>query len=249
MLRAVIATCALAGVAAADPVAVGPGTYRPTFPASPAEAAVPVAKFWLDRDPVTNAEFLAFVRANPAWRRNRVRALRADAGYLAAWNAADALGDAPPRAPVVHVSWYAARAFCAWRGGRLPVEKEWELAAQANETSRDARGDRATQDRILAWYAEPTPARLPEVGRRTNAWGVRDLHGLVWEWIEDFNAALVTADSRSTGDQFCGGAAAKSQDPTAYATFMRLAFRSSLEARFTTPILGFRCAYDEETAR
>jgi formylglycine-generating enzyme required for sulfatase activity len=111
---------------------------------------------------------------------------------------------------------------------------------------RDARGDRGTQEQILGWYAELAPDVLPDVGRRKNAWGVRDLHGLVWEWIEDFNAALVTADSRSPGkDMFCGGAAAKSQDPTAYATFMRLAFRSSLEARFTTAMLGFRCAYEE----
>jgi formylglycine-generating enzyme required for sulfatase activity len=217
-------------------IAFGPGTYRPTFPASPAEAEVAVAKFWLDRDPVTNAEYLAFVRAVPQWRRDRVKALHADAQYLAHWGAADGLGEAPPRAPVVRVSWFAARAFCAWRGGRLPREKEWELAAAV---------DRTTQAQILAWYAKPTPARLPDVGR-ANVPGARDLHGLVWEWIEDFNAALVSADSRSTGDMFCGGAAAKSQDPAAYATFVRLALRSALEARFTTPLLGFRCAYDRE---
>jgi formylglycine-generating enzyme required for sulfatase activity len=221
----------------ASAIALGPGVYRPTFPASPTEATVKVARFWLDRDPVTNAQFLLFVNASPAWRRDRISRLRADAQYLAHWAAPDALGDAPPNAPVVRVSWFAARAYCAAQGGRLPVEAEWEFAAQ---------GDRATQAQILAWYAEKTPARLPDVGRRTSAFGVRDLHGLVWEWIEDFNAALVTADSRSTGDTFCGGAAARSQDPTAYATFMRLAFRSSLEAQFTTPMLGFRCAYDKD---
>jgi formylglycine-generating enzyme len=218
-------------------VAIGPGTYRPVFPASPAEAQVPVAKFWLDRDPVTNAQYLAFVQAKPEWRRDRVKALRADGRYLAHWASPDSLGDARPGAPVVHVSWYAARAYCTWRGGRLPVEKEWELAAETTP---------ADQKRIVAWYAELAPARLPDVGRSSNARGLRDMHGLVWEWIEDFNGSLVTADSRSTGDMFCGGAAAKSQNPAAYATFMRLAFRSSLEARFTTPLLGFRCAYDEE---
>jgi sulfatase modifying factor 1 len=214
----------------ATAIAIGPGVYRPTFPASPSEAEVAVAKFWLDRDPVTNAEFLAFVTAHPQWRRDRITRVRADENYLAHWN-----GSEPPNAPVVHVSWFAARAFCAARGGRLPLEAEWEFAAQV---------DRATQAQILAWYAEPTPKRMPDVGRRTSASGIRDLHGLVWEWIEDFNSALVTADSRSTGDMFCGGASARSQDPSAYATFMRLAFRSSLEGRFTTPVLGFRCAYD-----
>ncbi len=245
MLAKVALVLAFASVASAEPVAIGPATYRPIFPASPSEAAVSVAKFRLDRDLVTNAQYLAFVRANPTWRRDRVKPLYAEAGYLAHWAAPDALGDAPANAPVVRVSWFAARAYCTWRGGRLPVEKEWELAAAANEHERDARHDRATQERILAWYAELAPAQLPAVGRTTNAYGVRDMHGLVWEWIEDFNAALVTADSRATGEMFCGGAAAKSQDPTAYATFLRLAFRSSLEARFTLPLLGFRCAYEQ----
>jgi formylglycine-generating enzyme required for sulfatase activity len=244
MKRAVL-VLAFTSVASAAPVPVGPGTYRPVFPASPSETTVKVEKFWLDREPVTNAQFLAFVREQPAWRRDRIKAVRADASYLTHWGAADALGDAPPNAPVVHVSWFAARAYCAARGGRLPVEKEWELAGAANETTRDASRERATQERILAWYAAPAPERMPDVGQRTNVWGVRDLHGLVWEWIEDFNAALVTADSRSS-EMFCGGASAKSQDPSAYATFMRLAFRSSLQARFTTAQLGFRCAYDKE---
>jgi formylglycine-generating enzyme required for sulfatase activity len=213
-------------------IAIGPGIYRPTFPASPSEAAVPVAKFWIDRDLVTNAEFLAFTLQHPEWRRDRVKRIFADAEYLAQWGTAWR-----PNAPAVNVSWFAARAYCASRGGRLPVEKEWELAAMTS--------DPATEKQLLAWYAETTH-ELQDVGHTTNALGVRDAVGLVWEWIEDFNAALVTADSRSTGDMFCGGAGAKSQDPTAYASFMRLAFRSSLEARFTLPVLGFRCAYDKE---
>jgi formylglycine-generating enzyme required for sulfatase activity len=169
----------------------------------------------------------------------------ADARYLAQWSHADALGDAPPNAPVVHVSWFAARAYCAWRKGRLPDEKEWELAA----APRDAAAERATRARILAWYAQLAPRVLPDVGQHTDPSGISDLHGLIWEWIEDFNAALVSADPRNPArDLFCGGAAAASTDPTAYATFLRLAFRSSLEARYTTALLGFRCAYDSESA-
>jgi formylglycine-generating enzyme len=244
--RVAIATALVTGLAAASPVAVGPGTYRPAFPASPNEREIAVGRFWIDRTPVTNAEFLEFVRAEPRWRRDRVARVLADADYLGHWAGPDALGAARPRGPAVRVSWFAARAYCAWRGGRLPLEKEWELAAAASDTEHDASRDPAFQRRLLVWYAEPTPAVLPEVGRSSNVWGVQDLHGLVWEWIEDYGAALVTADSRGSGrEEFCGGAAATSRDPAAYATFLRLAFRSSLQARFTTTALGFRCAYDE----
>lgn len=242
---ALVATATLTGptLAGAAPAASSPrvrvegGTYRPAFPASPSEAAVPVAPFAIDRTPVTNAQYKQFVTAHPEWRRDRVKSLFADASYLAHWRDADELGDARPSGPVVRVSWFAARAYCKWRGGRLPLEKEWELVAADVEDSR-----------VLAWYAGRSPKQLPDVGKQTNARGIADLHGLIWEWVDDFNAALVSADSRGpTRDMFCGGAAASSANPRAYATFMRLAFRSSLEARYTTELLGFRCAYDEKT--
>lgn len=248
---ATAALAALAAVAAAAPsrrVQVGPGTYRPEFPASPGEAAVTVRGFLLDVTPVTNADYLAFVVANPAWRRGEVKAIRADRDYLAHWAGPLELGaGAPADSPVVRVSWFAAKAYCAWRGGRLPTEREWELAAAASHTRRDAADDAGWQDQILAWYARPTPPVLPAVGRgEANAWGVQDLHGLVWEWVYDFGAALVSSDDRERGDaardRYCGAGAATARDPERYAAFMRLAMRSALQARYTTANLGFRCA-------
>lgn len=237
--RATLAVAIIASTAVAGPrtVVVGPGHYQPAFPASPSERDVPVDAFRLDVVPVTNADYLAFVRAHPAWQRGRAKALFVDKQYLAHWGGPEDLGDANPDAPVVHVSWFAARAFCAARAGRLPVEREWELAAATAMSETE----------LLAWYTQATPSVLRSVGGRANTAGVRDMHGLVWEWIEDFSASLVANDSRSpTRDVFCGGAGATSRDAQAYATFMRIAFRSSLEARFTTSSLGFRCAYDLE---
>lgn len=246
-MKAVAIVALLGAVAQAGPARVGPGTYRPMFRVSPVERAVDVPAFWLDREPVTNAAYLAFVRANPAWRRDRARPLFVDAGYLAGWASSDDLGALSPRAPVVRVSWFAARAYCAWRGGRLPSEAEWELAAAADAHRRDASDSPELEAQLLAWYAQPTPARLPDVGGPPNAWGVSDLHGLVWEWIDDFTAALVTSDS--TGAQLCGAEAAAARDPRAYAAFVRFAFRASLQARDTVSSLGFRCAYDQEPSQ
>jgi len=226
----------------ADAVKVGPTSYTPAFPVSPADRDRTVPAFWIDREPVTNAQYAAFVAATPSWRRDRVKPLFADARYLSHWRSTDELGErARPDAPVVQVSWFAARAFCADRGGRLPTEAEWEVVAAASPTERDASHDPAWSAQILAWYGEPTPAVIPAITHRANAWGVADLHGLVWEWVEDFGSSLVGAEAGS----LCGAEAAAAKDPRAYATFMRFAFRGSLAARFTTPNLGFRCAYDE----
>ncbi|MFO0610832.1 MAG: formylglycine-generating enzyme family protein [Polyangiales bacterium] len=233
----------------ADMRAVRGGTYAPFYRLA-ARPTVTVRPFLLDVVPVTEARFAAFVRANPAWRRGAVRALFADAGYLAHWAGADAPGPAvDPARPVTRVSWFAARAFCRSVGRRLPTEAEWEFVARASERSFDAPRDPATVARILAWYARPGDLPPGPVGAwRPNAWGVHDLHGLVWEWVEDFNSAMVVTDSRdSTGPgaaRFCGAASLGARDTGDYAAFMRYAFRQSLRGAYAVHNLGFRCARD-----
>jgi formylglycine-generating enzyme required for sulfatase activity len=211
-------------IAAALAVHIAAGAYRTPFPATADEPAVHVDAFWLDRTPVTNADFLGFVTAHPQWRRDRIKPVLADAGYLANWAAPAELGaTAPANAPVVDVSWFAARAYCAARGGRLPTEAEWELAAAGTPDD-------------LAWYEAPAPATLPAVGGAPDARGISDLHGLVWEWVEDFGASGV-------GVAQCG--AATPAEPVASTIYLRYAFRTSLDATFAIGSLGFRCAYDE----
>jgi len=236
--------------AAPKAVRIAGGTYRPVFPPSPEEKEIPVRPFLLDERPVTNAEFLAFVRAHPRWQRDRVARLFAGEAYLSHWAGPAALGEsAPAAAPVVQVSWFAAKAYCEAQGKRLPTEAEWEYVASASETQADARQDPEFVARLLAWYARPNPKVLPAAGAGPrNHYGVRDMHGLVWEWVSDFNSALVSADSREDGDpdkaRFCGAGALSAEDKSDYASFMRIAFRSSLQAPYTTANLGFRCARD-----
>lgn len=226
------------------------GTYQPLY-ASPADtAATRVDAFWLDRHAVTRAEYLAFVQAHPKWRRSQVSSLFADSGYLTDWASdldygPDSLGNRP----VVNVSWFAARAYAAWRGTRLPTTAEWERAAAASETRENGMTDPALRARIVAWYSRPQPETLPPVGSTVaNVWGVWDLHGLVWEWTEDFNTALVTGESRNDSDLdrqlFCGSGSVGAADVEDYASFLRYAFRSGLDGAYTVSNLGFRTAAD-----
>ena len=211
---------------------------------------VKLAPFELQKRPVTNAEFLAFVKAHPQWRRDRVASVLAEPRYLSHWAGPVALGDeALPDQPVVQVSWFAASAYCEAQGGRLPTWSEWEYAAAADETRRDARNDPVWRERILGWYSKPSSHALPRAGLQTpNAWGVQDLHGLVWEWTDDFSSLLVSGDNRMQGDadkfKFCGAGALSMDDRDNYAVLMRVAMLSSLDAESTTANLGFRCARD-----
>jgi formylglycine-generating enzyme required for sulfatase activity len=235
------------GATAAEYVPVAGGTFESVLPADGKAADANVAPFRLRVTPVTNGEFLAFVETHPEWRRDRVARIFAESRYLESWAAPDALGDAAlAEQPVTNVSWFAAEAFCESEDARLPTWYEWELAAAADATRPDARSDSAWRERILAWYARPSTEALAPVGGEPNVYGVRDLHGLVWEWVDDFNALLVSADNREQGDpdllRFCGAGAITLQQRENYAVLMRIAMLSSLAAADTTANLGFRCA-------
>jgi formylglycine-generating enzyme required for sulfatase activity len=226
------------------------GHYRPLY-AAPGAHRVAVAAFALDREPVTTGEFLTFVERHPEWRRDRVRRVYADAGYLADWpTATDAGSRDVRRRPGTQVSWFAARAYCASLGQRLPTVDEWEYAAAASERAADATGDAAFRARLLALYAG--------VGKRTgadtrgfeNTYGVRALHGVVWEWTLDFNSIVLDDDSRATGSGadardrhlYCASAALGATDPSNYPAFLRHAVRAGLGPRSSTLAVGFRCA-------
>lgn len=224
--------------------------FATVLPLVEGQKTVQVRSFTLADRPVTNGEFLEFAVRHPEWRRGEAQRLFVDERYLAHWNSALTLGEkAPEDAPVTHISWFAAAAYCEAQNARLPTWHEWELAAAADSERPDARDDSAWRQSILDWYAQPTPEHFPAVMQNpANVYGVYDLHGLVWEWVEDFNGMLVTSDNREPGSldklEFCGAGALSMEQKEHYAVLMRVAFLSSLEARYTTRNLGFRCAGD-----
>ena len=104
----------------------------------------------------------------------------------------DDLGWGRGARPVLNVSWYDANAFCIWLGRRtsfsyrLPSEAIWEFAARAGTRSRYAFGNELTMND--ANFGDPVVGKTSEVGQYpANAWGLHDMHGNVWEWVEDWN--------------------------------------------------------------
>jgi hypothetical protein len=105
------------------------GVYKPFYPVE-GEKEIRVAPFDLDVHPVTNGEFLDFVRANPRWRKSGASPLFTDSSYLSAWRGDLDPGDAMDlRRPVTFVSWFAAQAIAGPRqaapdGGRVGIRGE-----------------------------------------------------------------------------------------------------------------------------
>src|SRR3989338_342238 len=229
------------------------GILKPFYPPSPKEREIPVHTFWMNKFPVTEAQFLQFVKKKPQWRRDHIKRIFADKQYLSHWVTPISLGNKiNGEQPVTQVSWFAAKAYCESEGKRLPTENEWEYVAGASDKKPDASKDLEWRNRILDWYTKPTPSVFPKVGQSPpNYWGVYYLHGIVWEWVLDFNSSLVSSDNRENAtspdkNRFCGAGALVATEKDDYASFMRIAFRTSLKAHYTTSSLGFRCAQDEK---
>ena len=114
------------------------GEYLPFFQESPGKgkarvenAPVRMNAFRLDALPVTNGQYLEFVRDRPEWRRSRVKPLFADIRYLAHWRGDLELADEKAASePVTNVSWFAAEAYCEARGSAAAPDGSMGIRAR-----------------------------------------------------------------------------------------------------------------------
>lgn len=221
----------------------GPADERPAH-------RVTLAAFLIDRLPVTNAAFAGFLNAvggpvNGRGQRlfdwddgdsrihQRGGRFRADPGF--------------EDHPVVEASWYGGRAYCRWRGKRLPSEAEWEMTARGIMGRTYPWGDRppdAGRARYGAGWGETTPVGTPSGGATPQ--GVMNLAGNVHEWVSSlyrpypYVADDGREDPHAAGERATRGGAADTGPETLRATWR--GGDVSRRPRAGHHNIGFRCA-------
>jgi len=188
--------------------------------------------FWMDATEVTQRAYAEFVtdagrRAPYHWPEGKMPGALADV-------------------PIYNADWDDARAFCAWKGKRLPTEAEWERAARGGLEEASYPWGEDKPDRKHARFG--TPLGPGAVGRHPpNAFGLHDMAGNVAEWCHDWFERTYYESSPAANPQgpaegmyriVRGGA--WSNGPNRLTVF----FRNWVRPNQRTPNLGFRCAQD-----
>ncbi len=202
--------------------------------------SVTLGPFLIDKFEVTQKEFEKVMGFNPSIFISGTFT----GGYLMPGES----GEEPARfkghhRPVERVTWQDAKAYCEKVDKRLPTEAEWEYAARAGSATKFYWGDKT--DVSFAWNAKNARSRSHLVGqKKPNAFGLYDISGNVWEWVEDWYEKNYYSESPALNPK--GPATGTSKVMRggswyAHPNYARSTYRAQNDLTVKYTDIGFRC--------
>ncbi len=199
-----------------------------------------LSSFYIDRTPVTNAEFKRFLDATKYHPRD-------DHNFLRDWKSGN-YSDGTDRKPVTWVSIEDARAYAAWAGKRLPHEWEWQFAAQSGDGRIYPWGNDWSQEKVPPvdrGHSMREPANVDALSQAASPFGVLDLEGNVSQWTDEYQdehtrAAILRGGSsyRPTGSIW--------YFPQTYRLDEHQKYLLMSPGRDRARSIGFRCVVDAQ---
>ena len=203
---------------------------------------VTLPNFRIGRLPVTVQEFATFIDAGAYRERKHWKEGFDQFTEPAGWEAQRQF----PSRPVVGVSWFEAAAYCAWAGGRLPTEAEWERAARGQKQgAKYPWGNTPTIDHSRTNYGNevghPTPVGLFPRGDTSE--DLCDMLGNVWEWCGDWFGNYEPGPQENPVGPPTGISKVR-RGGSWYSSprDVRVSFRNDDEPAYRNDGIGFRCA-------
>ncbi len=152
--------------------------------------------------------------------------------------------------PAINISWEDAAAYCEWLSQqtgahyRLPTEAEWEYACRAGSATRYCFGDDEQPLVDYAWYSSNSEDKTHPVGEKLpNDLELYDMHGNVWEWVQDWYGAYSKDAQQDPSGPETGSARVFRGGGWGYgAVLCRSAYREWRDPGFRNRLLGFRLA-------
>lgn len=219
----------------------GIGVQHPwqQHPSRSQDTSMPVEAFYIDRYPVTNSQYKAFLVAthyHPAHDYNFLRDWT-DGSYPAGWD----------DKPVTWVSIEDARAYAAWAGKRLPHEWEWQYAAGGTDDRRYPWGNTMDSSRIPVPDKARTmrgPTSVDVFPAGASPFGVMDMTGNVWQWTDEYTDSHTRSAVLKGGSYYHpkGSDWYFPQAPEIYKYGKYLLMSPDTDRSGT---IGFRCAADK----